>query len=78
VKLQQELLLDRQLTQRRPNLRELLLLAQLPARRAYEIFQRGTAPKLPDDDVTAVLRIGDTTWIGTRGGLARIPTLRAD
>jgi ligand-binding sensor domain-containing protein len=41
-------------------------------------LSRGTAPKLPDDDVTAVLRIGDTTWVGTRGGLARIPTLRAD
>jgi hypothetical protein len=35
-------------------------------------MSRGTAPKLPDDDVTAVLRIADTTWIGTRGGLARI------
>jgi ligand-binding sensor domain-containing protein len=34
----------------------------------------GTAPRLPDDDVTAILRIGDTTWIGTRGGLARVPT----
>jgi hypothetical protein len=35
-------------------------------------LSRGTVPKLPDDDVTAVLRIGDTTWIGTRGGLAQI------
>jgi ligand-binding sensor domain-containing protein len=34
-------------------------------------LSRATVPKLPDDDVTAVLRIGDTTWIGTRGGLAR-------
>lgn len=33
----------------------------------------GTVPKLPDDDVTSILRIGDTTWVGTRGGLARIP-----
>lgn len=36
-------------------------------------LSRGTAPKLPDDDVTAILRIGDTVWVGTRGGLARIP-----
>lgn len=36
-------------------------------------LSRGTTPKLPDDDVTAILRIGDTTWIGTRGGLAWIP-----
>jgi ligand-binding sensor domain-containing protein len=36
-------------------------------------LSRGTAPKLPDDDVTAVLRIDETTWVGTRGGLARIP-----
>jgi len=33
----------------------------------------GTAPRLPDDDVTSILRVGDTTWVGTRGGLARIP-----
>jgi len=32
----------------------------------------GTAPRLPDDDVTAILQLGATTWIGTRGGLARI------
>lgn len=36
-------------------------------------LSHGLAPKLPDDDVTAILRIGDTTWVGTRGGLARIP-----
>ena len=32
----------------------------------------GEAPKLPDPDVTAVLRAGATTWIGTRGGLAHM------
>ena len=36
-------------------------------------LSHGTVPKLPDDDVTAILRIGDTTWVGTRGGLAQIP-----
>jgi len=28
-------------------------------------------PRLPDDDVTAAVRMGDTLWIGTRGGIAR-------
>jgi ligand-binding sensor domain-containing protein len=34
-------------------------------------WSRGSSPALPDDDVTATLRIGHTLWIGTRGGLAR-------
>lgn len=36
-------------------------------------WSRGSSPRLPDDDVTATLQIGDTLWIGTRGGLARVP-----
>jgi hypothetical protein len=28
-------------------------------------------PRLPDDDVTAAVRLDDTLWIGTRGGIAR-------
>jgi ligand-binding sensor domain-containing protein len=39
-------------------------------------WSRGTSPRLPDDDVTATLRIGETLWIGTRGGLARLPAVR--
>jgi ligand-binding sensor domain-containing protein len=36
-------------------------------------WSRGTSPPLPDNDVTAILRIRNTLWIGTRGGLARVP-----
>lgn len=32
----------------------------------------GDPPKLPDTDVTAVLRVGAARWVGTRGGLARL------
>jgi ligand-binding sensor domain-containing protein len=32
----------------------------------------GGSPRLPDNDVTAVLQVGATTWVGTRGGLARV------
>ncbi|HSR95755.1 MAG TPA: hypothetical protein VLM79_01740 [Kofleriaceae bacterium] len=39
-------------------------------------WSRGSSPPLPDDDVTATLRIGNTLWIGTRGGLARIQARR--
>ena len=38
-------------------------------------WSRGKTPKLPDDDVTSVVRFGDVLWIGTRGGLAKIDTI---
>jgi ligand-binding sensor domain-containing protein len=38
----------------------------------WRLSGRADHPELPDDDVTATIRIGGTVWIGTRGGLARI------